>query len=109
MWPLVLAVLTLSLVLWVLRGPPLLARVDVVEGKPRLAKGRLPDRLFDDFEDLLSDDAIERAEVRIVVEGGRPRLVSRGLDPGREQQLRNVLGPWAVAQIRAGRRGAAGG
>jgi hypothetical protein len=108
MWSALLAVVVVLLVLWVLRGPPLLARFEVIEGKPRLVKGRMPHRLHHDFEDVLSDHAIERADVRIVVEGGRPRLSARGLDDGREQQLRNVLGPWKVAQIRAGRRQASG-
>jgi hypothetical protein len=107
MWPLlVLTVLVVAAVL-LLRGPPELAKLEVRGGNVRLTRGRLPGRLVDDFDDILKNHALESGVLRIVVEDARPRLLARGLGPVPQQQLRNVLGPYSVAQLRAGQRTAA--
>jgi hypothetical protein len=102
MWPFLVVTVVLVALLFLLRGPPELAKLEVRRGRVRLRRGRLPKRLLDDFEDVLADQAIERAEVRIVVDNGQPRLLARGLDDARRQQLRNVLGPFSVSRLRAG-------
>lgn len=104
MWPVILVAILVVGFLIVLRGAPELAKLRVVRGNLRLLRGRMPGRLLDDFRDVLSDPALDGAELRIVSENGRPRLVARGLDDAREQRLRNVLGPYTIAQLRAGQR-----
>ena len=103
MWPVLAVSIVVLVVLLLLRGSPELAKLEVRRGSVLLKRGRLPGRLLDDFEDVLKDQ-IDPAEVRIVVESARPRLLARGLGGAREQQLRNVLGPYTVSQIRAGQR-----
>jgi hypothetical protein len=107
MWPLVVVAVAVVLLLVLLRGSPELAKLEVQRGSVRLVRGRLPVRLFHDFEDILAKPAIEQAEVRLVVENGQPRVLASGLDEARQQQLRNVLGSYTVAQLRAGQRRAA--
>lgn len=104
MWSFLAVVIVVLVAVVLLRGSPTLARLEVRRGRVRLTRGRVPGRLFEDFEDVLADESLESAEVRIVVENGQPRLVVRGLDGGRQQQLRNVLGSYTVSQIRAGAR-----
>lgn len=104
MWPFVLVTLVVVVLVVLLRGAPELARLEVRRGKLLLTRGRLPARLLGDFADILADPAIESAGLRIVVEDGRPRLLARGLDEASQQRLRNVLGSYTVAQIRAGQR-----
>jgi hypothetical protein len=107
MWPLLALTVVVVVALILLRGSPELAKLEVLRGSVRLTRGRLPGRLLDDFEDILKDHAVGNAELRIVVEDARPRLLARGLGAAHEQQLRNVLGPYSVSQIRAGQRTAA--
>jgi hypothetical protein len=107
MWPLVVVAIVVVVLLLLLRGSPELAKLEVQRGSVRLVRGRLPVRLFHDFEDILESPVIEKAEVRIVVENGQPRVLASGLDEARQQQLRNVLGTYTVAQLRAGQRRAA--
>jgi hypothetical protein len=80
-----------------------LARLRVQDGKAELIRGRLPPRLFGDLRDVLGAARATRAQIRIVVEEGRPRVLAEGLDEASAQQLRNVVGAYTVAQIRAGR------
>ncbi|MCA9628941.1 MAG: DUF3634 family protein [Myxococcales bacterium] len=77
--------------------------VKVRDGKPRLARGKAPPRLYADLEDVLTRARVRQAEVRVVVEDRRPRVLSSGVGQGTEQQLRNVVGTWQLAQIRAAR------
>jgi hypothetical protein len=99
-----LAVLAVVLVLVVvLRGAPELARLSLHNGKLSLRRGRMPPRLFDDFRDVLATRPIARADIRVVLDGGRPRVVATGLSEDELQQLRNVTGSYTTAQFRAGR------
>lgn len=98
----VIAVL-IALVLFVLRGSPELARFEVKEGKLEFVRGRVPPKLLEDFSDVLSGRAIADATVRVVLDGGRPRVVATGLPDDELQRLRNVTGPYTSAQFRSGR------
>jgi hypothetical protein len=54
---------------------------------------------------VLERSKARRVKVRVVVESGQPRVRSQGdLAPAIEQQLRNVVGRFPVARIRAGSR-----
>lgn len=98
----VVAVL-IALLLFVLRGSPELARFEVKGGKFELVRGRVPPKLLEDFSDVLSNRPLADATVRVVLDGGRPRVVATGLPDDELQRLRNVAGPYTAAQFRAGR------
>jgi hypothetical protein len=73
-------------------------------GKLELLRGRLSPALLSEFADIAARERLDNAEIRVLSESGLPRLVLRGPpNPGLEQALRNVLGRYHVAQIRAGR------
>lgn len=76
----------------------------LAEGRATLVRGRLPPRLFADMEDVAARAASARGVVECHVSDGAPRLTFRGvIDPGVQQQLRNVLAGVTAAQIRGGR------
>jgi hypothetical protein len=103
LWELVFVLGAILVVLLFLRGSPELARLEVRDGKVSFLRGRMPSKLVDDFADILSHRSIQRADVRIVLEGGVPRVVAEGLSDDRLQQLRNVTGSYSTAQFRSGR------
>jgi hypothetical protein len=98
----VVAVL-IALLLFVLRGSPELARLEVKSGKLEFVRGRVPPKLLEDFSDVLSKRPIAEATIRVVLDGGRPRVVATGLPDDELQRLRNVAGPYTAAQFRSGR------
>jgi len=75
--------------------------VAVHEGQVRVVRGRAPPRLIRDFEDVLVRAKTQTAEVRVVVEQQQARVEGTGISAGTEQQLRNVLGTWQLAQLRS--------
>lgn len=79
--------------------------VRATRGRIELVRGRCPQRLLNDFGDVMKRFG-GSVRVRATVEGGRPMLrVLRGeIDPARLQRLRNVTGTWTVAQIRSAPR-----
>jgi hypothetical protein len=78
---------------------------EVRHGSVRLVRGRAPTRLLDDLQDVVARPRVRAATLRVVTEQGRPQLIARGeLSETQLQQLRNVVGTWPVAKIRAGRR-----
>jgi hypothetical protein len=75
--------------------------VDVKAGAVTVRRGRLPQKLVDDIGDVLR--GVSHATVRCKSEGGKPRVyASVGADLS--QRLRNVVGTWTVAQLRAAPR-----
>ncbi|MEB2312572.1 MAG: DUF3634 family protein [Sorangiineae bacterium] len=100
----ILALLSLPLVA-AIRASTELFVLEVRDGKVTVRRGRLPPRLLADLEDVLGRPPVPKARVRCVAEDARPRVLpDPGLSPGRLQQLRNAVGRWELAQIRAGRR-----
>jgi hypothetical protein len=97
------AVVLMVVVLWLLRGAPELARIQVRDGKARLVRGRLPPKLLDDTVDVLRRRAPARATIRVVLDGGAPRVVATGVTEEQLQQLRNLAGAYSTAQFRSGR------
>jgi uncharacterized protein DUF3634 len=102
-WAFVVVLAVILVLLVLLRGSPELARFEVRDGRLSFLRGRLPPRLFEDFADVLSRRSIERADVRIVLDGGRPRVVATGVTDDELQQLRNVAGSYTSSQFRTGR------
>lgn len=70
------------------------------DGKVRIVRGRIPQRLLDDIADVMKRARASGIEVRVISEGGIPQLVTRGASPEIAQRLRNVLGSWTLAQLR---------
>jgi hypothetical protein len=102
-WFVVVVLVVLAVILVALRGAPELARLEVRDGQLSFVRGRLPPGLFGDFADVLSRRRVDRADVRVVLEGGRPRVVASGITADELQQLRNVAGAYTTAQFRSGR------
>jgi hypothetical protein len=62
--------------------------------------------LLDDINDIVAKPPVDRAVLKVVREDGKPYLSVRGsVSEGQRQQLRNVVGRYEVAAIRAGGRG----
>jgi hypothetical protein len=71
----------------------------VRDGKVLIRRGRIPQRLLQDISDVV--ERVDRATLRGVVEGGRPRLYAEGeLRAEHKQRLRNLIGTWSTTQIR---------
>ncbi|HEU4411489.1 MAG TPA: DUF3634 family protein [Polyangiaceae bacterium] len=88
----------------VLRRANELFAVRVVRGRITTLRGRPPKALLAEWHDVLAQPPpVERAVLRVTVEGRRPMLRVRGeLDAARLQRLRNVLGLWPLAKLRPG-------
>lgn len=97
---LVLAAIPLAIAIW--RSNELF-RVSVRNGTVKLERGRLPGALFHDLEDIFANTSAS-ADIRVVTEDRRPRAIIRGVDEGLAQRVRNVVGRFRLAEIRAGRR-----
>jgi hypothetical protein len=70
-----------------------------------LRRGRVPQRLLDDFADVLARSHARRAVIRAVTWDRVPRLDARGdITADELQQLRNVFGTYSLAKLRAGQR-----
>jgi hypothetical protein len=80
-----------------------LFRVTVKDGQPRLTRGRLPPALFDDLCDVLRRENVRSAVIRVVLEGGQPRLALSAEASAAAQPLRNVLGRFSLVELRSGR------
>ncbi len=78
--------------------------IEVVDGKPRLQRGRLPPALMSEVVDIVRRNRVRSGRFRVVTEGGEPRVLAEaGLPDAAVQQLRNVVGRYRVAQFRTGR------
>lgn len=73
----------------------------VEAGKLSVASGKLPTRVLSELRDVAQRNRIHGATLRIVREDGRPRLLVKGtISPAAEQQLRNVIGRFKLAELR---------
>ncbi len=72
------------------------------DGKLRVRRGRIPQRLLDDINDVLERARIDHVVLRAVIEDGRATFAAKGVDlPGHvRQRLRNTLALWPLAKIR---------
>jgi hypothetical protein len=73
----------------------------VKAGRLVFLRGRMPQSLFDQLNDLVKH--APNGLLIAVRDNGRPRLVARGrFDAGLLQQIRNVIGLYPLAKLRAG-------
>jgi hypothetical protein len=77
------------------------------DGRVRVARGRVPQRLLQDIGDVVRDPEVVKGTLRGVSEDGRVRLYPDAeLSEAQKQRLRNVIAQWPVAKVRnAARRG----
>ena len=99
-----LALLAIPLVISIRRSNELFV-LDVRKGTTSFRRGRMPQRLLDDIGDVVRKPRVLSATIRVVTEGGTARVIAKGqINEGQIQRVRNVLGTYEVAQIRAGGR-----
>jgi hypothetical protein len=80
--------------------------VELRGGRARLVRGRIPPRLLSDLGDVARAAPTADARVRVVVSSARPEVEARGrLGPADAQRVRNVVGLYRLAQLRAGKPG----
>lgn len=98
----ILALALLPLIISIRRGTELFL-IKVRDGGAIFSRGRMPQGLLDEIDDIVSSPRIERAELSAVRRGGQPELVVRGeVSSEQRQRLRNVLGRYSVQRIAAG-------
>jgi hypothetical protein len=98
---LVLVLFGLLFYLW-LRGATQLFVLEVAQGRVRFRRGRMPPSLLSELKDVLRGTRVE-GTVAAVTDRGDVRVVARGdFDEGTLQQVRNVVGRYPLARIRAG-------
>lgn len=102
-WPIVvLLVLACVPLVFLLSRANELARFVVRSGVVTRARGHVPPRMLADVSDVVRTPHVAYALVRVVVEGGAPRvLVKGGLTDAQVQQLRNVVGSYPLARLRS--------
>ena len=75
--------------------------VSVRDGRCLVVRGRIPGNLLDGIVDVVTRAGVRRATVRAVKGEHHARIVTRGLDEGTTQRLRNVFGTHPVQKLRA--------
>jgi len=84
------------------RNANLLFEAEIRSGRLIGFRGRLPKGLARDLEDVARIRPIPSARLRVIVSDRRPFLQASGdLDDNELQRMRNVVGTWDLAKIRA--------
>ncbi len=97
---LLLLLLGIPLVVALLRANELFL-VRVRDGRVRVARGRIPQALLNDFAEIVRDPPMVAGSLRGVVEDRRLHIYPEGeLSDGQKQRIRNVVAGWPVAKIR---------
>jgi len=98
---LLLLIFGLLFYLW-LRGATQLFLVEIEGGRVRFRRGRIPPSLLRELKDVFRDTR-GAGTVAAVTDRGEVRVLARGdFDEGTLQQVRNVVGRYPLARIRAG-------
>ncbi len=91
------------ILLWRLREAIVVFEVRAEKGRVTRARGRIPPELLRELEDVLGRArATGRVEARL--DAGRVAAVTRGLDDGTAQRVRNVLGRFPAARVKSAKR-----
>jgi hypothetical protein len=76
--------------------------LDVRDGKLSRARGRIPQALLNDLLVVCPHGHDSKLTIACRVEQGRPRLIAKGnLDAEALQRMRNLLGLWPLARLKA--------
>lgn len=81
--------------------------VSVRDGRCMVVRGAVPPSVLREIREVARRAGIRSGTIRAVKEGGRPRLVTRGVDPGSTQRLRNAVGAQGFGHLKASQRQAA--
>ncbi|MEZ4221427.1 MAG: DUF3634 family protein [Polyangiaceae bacterium] len=102
---LILALLAIPFA-WSLYRSNELFYLQVRRGRTQVLRGKLPQSLANELADVMRRAKVRRANVRVVQEDRAPaiKVVDGELSDGTLQQMRNVLGRYDLAQIKAGGR-----
>ncbi|MFK7985567.1 MAG: DUF3634 family protein [Sandaracinaceae bacterium] len=66
--------------------------VSIRDGQCLVVRGHVSPALWRELTAVVRLARVDRGTVRAIKDGGRPRLVTRGLDEGTTQRLRNAFG-----------------
>jgi hypothetical protein len=79
-----------GLLLWAVVRQSEIFRIEIEDGRPRVARGTPPPGFLDDVRTIAKH--VEAGVVRAVKEGGQPRIVaSSSIDDATLQRLRNAF------------------
>lgn len=106
--PIVVIVIALVATLVLLRRANELCAIRLTDAGTRFIRGRAPARFLSDAEDIVHRARLAGAQlnfrvIRVVSEGGSPRVAVSGAPEAVAQQLRNAAGQHTVAQFRSGK------
>lgn len=87
-------------VVFVLRRMNELFCVSIRNGRCLVVRGRVPPSMMREIADVARRANIRRGEVRVVKREQRARLVTRGVDEGTTQRLRNVVGNAGLGRMK---------
>ncbi len=80
--------------------------LDARGGRLEVRRGRVPAKVLRELGEVARRAGLDGARLRVVAEGGRPRLIVEGaVDAGVAQRLRNVVGLFTLAELRQAKRG----
>ena len=97
-----LPIVVIVALLLMMRNAAVLFTASIRKGRIVALRGRAPKGLVRDFNDVLRVRPVAEATLKVVSRGGAPALISRGALTEEElQRLRNILGTWPIAKIRA--------
>ncbi len=78
-----------------------IAVCEVKGGTLRVTRGRLSPRVLFELRDVVTRMRLSGAKITVRKERGMPKLLLRGVNhPAAEQQFRNVIGRFKLAELR---------
>lgn len=99
-----LGLLLLPLIISIRRSTELF-KLKVRAGETRFVRGRMPQSLLSDIEDVVRNTKIESADLLVVRRRGRAELIAQGkLTRDQVQRLRNAVSSYTLPRIAAGGR-----
>jgi hypothetical protein len=78
--------------------------LSVRQGRVLIMRGSLPSSALTALVDVFERSRVQRASVRVLRDGGRPRLDASGLDANTLQRARNVIGTFPLPRLLAAPR-----
>ena len=96
---LVLVVIGVAFAIWLRRATELF-KLSIAPGSVRLTRGRIPPSLLREIRDVFAGSKAS-GTVSVVHDRGEARVVTHGIPDGSSQQVRNVVGRYPLARLRA--------
>ncbi len=75
--------------------------ISVRKGRVMVLRGRVPPSLVHDIVDIVKRQKVQHGTVRGIRSDGHARLVTRGIDDGTTQRMRNVFGQHPLQKYRS--------